>query len=148
MVSALTLPNPAPAALLPRTTALRPVSAGEAGARSGTGPQIEAEALREDELQRLHAPEAESHSPGGDGPEAGRFESAPRHDEERPHPAGETPTFPGGSAAFLAQLLAQDDPPDEPLDPYADASRAYVRLREERHIGLVIDVRDPVDVEV
>ncbi len=61
-------------------------------------------------------------------------------------PTGETPIFPGGTAAFIAQLFAQEEPEETTLDPFGDAGRAYERLREERHVGLVVDVRDPVDV--
>ena len=51
-----------PALPPPRATALRPISAGDAGARNSDKPQAEAEALREDELYRLRPEGAESHS--------------------------------------------------------------------------------------
>ena len=54
----------------------------------------------------------------------------------------------GGTAAFLAQLFAQDEPVEEQPDPFADASRAYERFREERDTSLFVDARDPIDVKV
>jgi len=56
--------------------------------------------------------------------------------------------LPGRTAAFLAQLLAQDEPLEEQPDPSGDASRAYERSREERDTSLFVDVRDPVDVKI
>ena len=64
------------------------------------------------------------------------------------HYAGETPSFPGGSAAFMAQIFAADERSAEPQGPVRDATKAYARFREERHAGQFIDVRDPVDVAV
>lgn len=136
-----------PALPPPRATALRPISAGDAGARSSDKPQAEAEALREDELYRLRPEGAESHSAsagtGSERPGAGE-EAGERHFEMR----SETPSFPGGTAAFLAQLFAQDDPLEEQPDAFGDASRAYERFLEERDTGLFVDVRDPVDVKI
>jgi hypothetical protein len=139
-----------PALPPPRVTALRPVSAGDAGTRS-TGsserPQIEAESLREDELYRLRPESAESHSAGAG---ASRQQSRTAEDDQPPGPAtpAETPSFPGGTSAFLTQLLAQEEPAQEHLDPFGDATRAYERFHEERDANLFIDVRDPVDVNI
>lgn len=136
-----------PALPPPRATALRPISAGDAGARNSDKPQAEAEALREDELYRLRPEGAESHSASagtsGERPSAGE-EAGERHFETR----SETPSFPGGTAAFLAQLFAQDEPVEEQPDPFGDATRAYERFREERDTGLFVDVRDPIDVKI
>lgn len=78
-ISASPILLPAPSAPPPRLIALRPIAAGDAGARAGTGtgPQFEAEALREDELFRLRAEPAESQS-SGSGPDRGRHEAARR----------------------------------------------------------------------
>lgn len=129
--------------------ALRPIAAGDAGARAGSGtkPEIEAEELREDELYRLQADRAESNA-SGSGLHQGRYKA---HVEDEGHSArheGETSSFPGGNAAFMAQLFAADEPSEEPQDPFGDATKAYDRFRERRHPGMVIDVRDPVDVAV
>ncbi len=148
-IAASPLLLPAPVVPPPRIIALRPIAAGDAGARagSGTGPQIEAEELREDELYRLQADRAESRS-SGSGSGRGRYEAHVEDESHSAHPAGETPSFPGGSAAFMAQLFAADEPSEEPQDPFGDATKAYDRFSEERHPGMVIDVRDPVDVAV
>lgn len=140
---------PVPSVPQARVIALRPVAAGDAGSRAGTGtePQTEAEALREDELYRLHAERVESQASGG-SPDRGRYEDHAEDDNHSGHYAGETPSFPGGTAAFMAQLFAADESSEESQDPFGDATRAYSRFREERHAGMVIDVRDPVDVEV
>jgi hypothetical protein len=134
------LPSPVQAS---RTVALRPISAGDAGARSGGKPEVDAEALREDELRRLYGPDLDKEY----SREGTRSGSAARSEDDDEEPAAvEIPVVGAGDAAFLAQLLAQDEPAEEPVDPYRDASRAYGRFREERHVGLVIDIRDPVDV--
>lgn len=139
-----------PALPPPRATALRPVSAGESGARntgSSDRPHIEAEELREDELHRLRPEGAESHTASAD---AGHERSHVSSNEEIPtaEARAETPSFPGGTTAFLTQLLAQKEPGEEQPDPYGDASRAYERFLEERDTGHVIDIRDPVDVNI
>ncbi len=147
MATALPSMQAYPALPPPRATALRPISAGDAGARSSDKPQAEAEALREDELYRLRPEGAESHSASagtsGERPSAGE-EAGERRFETR----SETPSFLRGAAAFLAQLLAQDEPVEEQPDPFGDASRAYERFREERDTSLFVDARDPIDVKV
>jgi hypothetical protein len=137
----------APPAHTPRAVALRPISAGDAGARSGRGPQPEAEALREDELLRLQSPGMGSRSAESRG-RTGHSSADVSDTTESHFNAGEAPGIPRSETAFLAQLFSQDEPEEASPDPYGDASRAYDRLREERHIGLVIDVREPVDFEV
>lgn len=137
---------PAPALPPPRLTALRPVAAGDAGARAGTGAQTDAEALREDELFRLRADPAEGQSSGG-SPDHGSRAGRAGDEEGDDHQERETPALPGGTAAFMVQLFGADDPEEAPQDPFGDATRAYGRFREERHAGMIIDVRDPVYLE-
>lgn len=141
-LSPLMLSAPAP---VPRPVMLRPVSAGEAGGRSGRGPKADADGLREDELRRLYG--SDLGDPSFDkGPQARQAEVSedPKEESERNicAPAGM------GDTAFLAQLLSQDEPAPEGSDPFGDASRAYERFHAERHMGMVIDLRDPVDVTV
>lgn len=146
-IAASSLLLPAPAVPPSRLTALRPVASADAGARLGTGPPMEAEELREDELFRLRAEPAEGRSSDA-GPDRAPPASRSQEDEGDNRPEGETPSLLGGTAAFMAQLFAADEPDEAPKDPFGDAARAYGRFREERHAGMVIDVRDPVDVAV
>ena len=147
MVTSLASSPVLPALPPPRATALRPVTAPDTGAGAGKRPDIEAEDLREEELRRLqpdgvHARSAHTHADAGDPGVASE------DDDEEAFASPETPSFPGGAAAFLAQLFAQEAPAEEQPDPFGDASRAYQRFREERDSGHFIDVRDPVDVQI
>lgn len=148
-IAASPLLPPTPVVPPLKMIALRPIAAGDAGSRAGSGtePQIEAEELREDELYRLQADRAETRS-SGSGPERRRYEAHAEDESRSAHHASETPSFPGGSAAFMAQLFAAEEPSEEAQDPFGDATKAYDRFSEERHPGMVIDVRDPVDVAV
>lgn len=133
----------------PRVSALRPVTAGDAGARNAGAserPQVEAEELREDELYRLRPEGADGHSASAGAGRQSR--TAAEEDQGDPSTAAETPSFPGGAAAFMAQLFAQEEPAEVQPDPFGDASRAYERFGEERDSTLFIDVRDPVDLMI
>lgn len=100
--------------------ALRPIAAGDAGARAGSGtkPEIEAEELREDELYRLQADRAESNA-SGSGLHQGRYKA---HVEDEGHSArheGETPSFPGGSAPSWPSSSLPTSRPKNPRTPSA-----------------------------
>jgi len=142
-LSPLMLPPPAS---VPRAVVLRPISASDGSARSGYGPGVDAEEVREEELRRLQGPEFED-QPRGKGPQAG-YSTPADETEADPDTRPETLGVGPSDTAFLAQLMAQEEPGEEAADAYGDASRAYERFREEGHTGLFIDVRDPVDVTV
>ncbi len=147
MVTSLASPPVLPALPPPRATALRPVSASDTGAGAGKRPDIEAEDLREEELRRLqpdgvHARSTHTKSGARDADESSKEEV------EDTFTAPQTPSLPGGGAAFLAQLFAQNEPAEDQPDPFGDATRAYRRFREERDAGHFIDIRDPIDVQI
>ncbi|MBM3546010.1 MAG: hypothetical protein FJX54_03585 [Alphaproteobacteria bacterium] len=126
-------------AVYPRPGALKPVAAG-ATTEGATGFDVEA-------LRRVGTFQAET------------LREAPRAPFEQPRPeAAETGTGRGGqgsgrrpagdSAPFLAQLLAQDQPPQRQRDPFAEAARAYSRFQEQPRTGFVLEVPAKVDVRV
>src|SRR5688572_6787835 len=108
-------------AIPPRSVALRPV---DANAQPQATPGFDAEALRR--TQALQATTLREASSGRTSEQRGDTAETGREDQ---HSSGRRPA--GDSAPFLAQLLAQDQPPSRPRDPFAQASRAYGRLQEE-----------------
>ncbi len=147
MVTSLVPPPAYPALPPPRATALRPVTSADASSDTGKRPDVEAEDLREDELKRLRPDGVHARS-GHAKADAGHTVPVPDDEADEAHESPETPSFPGGMAAFMAQLFAQDEPDEEQPDPFGDASRAYQRFREERDGGHFMDVREPVDVKI
>ena len=144
MVTSLASPPVLPALPPPRAAALRPVTAPDTGAGAGKRPDVEAEDLREDELKRLRPDGAHARS------NVDTEEASPESEDggEDGSATPESASIPGGTAAFLAQLFAQDEPAEDQPDPFGDATRAYRHLREERDAGHFIDIRDPIDVQI
>lgn len=125
-------------AIYPRSVALRPV---DVGAQPEAAPGIDAEALRR--AQALQAATLRE-APSERTPEQRRDTAETGREDQRS--GGRRPA--GDSAPFLAQLLAQDQPPPRPRDPFAQASRAYGRLQEEPRLGFVLDAPARIDVTV
>ena len=126
-------------ALSQRPVALRPI---DAGVRIGAAPGLEAEALRQAQAFQAEtlreAPSDRARQQSSDSSEAS---------QERSSSGGRgAPT--GDNTPFLAQLLAQDQPPPRQPNPFAEASRAYGRFREEPRTGFVLDLPERVDVRV
>lgn len=110
-----------------RPAALRPV---DAGVPAGFDPEA---------LRQSQAFQAEQRS------EQERTRSA--ESEHTGADAGRRQAFTGDNAAFVTQLLNQDQAsPKRPS--FADAARAYGRFREEPQSGFVIDLPSRVDVKV
>jgi hypothetical protein len=124
-------------AIPPRSVALRPV---DADAQPQATPGFDPEALRRTQALQAttlrEAPSGQTSEQRGDTAETGEDQRS----------SGRRPA--GDSAPFLAQLLAQDQPPSRPRDPFAQASRAYGRLQEEPRIGFVLDMPARIDVKV
>lgn len=124
-------------ALSQRSVALRPV---DAGVQLAPAPDLDAlrraQAFQTAALR--DAPGERARNPRDDAAETAREEAQPS--------GRRTPL--GNSAPFVAQLLAQDQPPSRRRDPFAEASRAYGRFREVPRTGFILDPPDRVDVTV
>ena len=112
--------------LTTRSMALRPIEAGVPTA-------FDADALRRDKT--LRAETIGEARPGDAGS---------RQADSRPAPGRTTPT---SNAAFVTQLLAQDQPTERRKSPFADAARAYGRFREEPKNGFVLDPPHRIDLK-
>jgi hypothetical protein len=123
-------------AVYPRTGVLRPVDAG-------TQPDFDAQALRRAQaLQAETLRETSGEQAQEQRPDAAEAEA----DRGRQGSRGQRPA--GDSAPFVAQLLAQDQPPPRRRDPFAEAARAYGRFREEPRVGFVLDAPARIDIRV
>lgn len=115
------------------STALRPVEAGVPTA-------FDADALRRgNTLQSETTGEARPEEASDKGGGAGSRQADPQPASGRPTPAS--------NAAFVAQLLAQDQPAERRRSPFADAARAYRRLSEEPKSGFVLDPPQRIDLK-
>jgi len=117
-------------ALAARPVAIRPADAGLA-------PAFDADALRRDATLRaetLDQSSQESNRSAGDR-QAGAEPAAGR-------------TASTSNAAFVTQLLAQDQPAERRRSPFAEAALAYGRFREEPKAGFILDPPRRVDVKV
>ncbi|MBL8688944.1 MAG: hypothetical protein JNL04_07575 [Rhodospirillaceae bacterium] len=109
-----------------RPAPLRPV---DAGVPAGLDPEAlrQSQAFQAERREQERTRSADSERAGAD---AGRREA-----------------FTGDNAAFVTQLLNQDQAsPKRPS--FADAARAYGRFQEEPRTGFVIDLPSRVDVKV
>ncbi|MBM3533583.1 MAG: hypothetical protein FJX60_11170 [Alphaproteobacteria bacterium] len=122
-------------AIYPQSRALRPV---DGGAFSEAAPGFDAEAHRQ-----VQALRAETLREAPSQPRDGREAAADRNQQDlrsrRPD---------GDSAPFLAQALAQDQPPSRRRGPFAEAARAYGRFQEAPRAGFVLDTPAKVDLKV
>lgn len=120
--------------LTARSMALRPIEAGVPTA-------FDADALRRDQALRAETVgKARAADAGETSGSASRRQAA-----SQPAPSQTTPT---GNAAFITQLLAQDQPAERRRTPFADAALAYGRFRKEPATGFVLDPPQRIDLKV
>ncbi len=113
-----------------RPVAIRPVDAGLA-------PSFDADALRRETALRAETlDQARQDGNRSAGDRQTRAEPA----------AGRTAST--SNAAFVTQLLAQDQPAERRRLPFAEASLAYGRFREEPKAGFILDAPQRVDLKV
>lgn len=120
--------------LTTRSMALRPIEAGVAAA-------FDADALRRDQALRTETV-GKGRAGGADEPREG---ANSRQATSQPAPGQTTPT---GNAAFVTQLLAQDQPAERRRTSFADVALAYGRFRKEPAAGFVLDLPQRIDVKV
>ncbi len=121
-------------ALTTRSMALRPVELG-------VPATFDAGAPRRD--QALLGETVGKARPGDAGETGGGARS--RQAASQATPGRTTPT---DNAAFIAQLLAQDQPAERRRSAFADAALAYGRFRKEPAAGFVLDPPQRVDLKV
>lgn len=117
-------------ALAARPVAIRPTDANLA-------PSFDAEALRRETALRaetLDQDRQENNRRAGDR-------------QASPEPAARLTAL-AGNAAFVTQLLAQDQPAERRSSPFAEAALAYRRFREEPKAGFILDLPKRVDLKV
>lgn len=110
-----------------RPAALRPV---DAGVPAGFDP----EALRQSQTFQAEQRREQERTRSADSERAGTD-------------AGRRQALTGDNAAFVTQLLNQDQAAPKPPS-FADATRAYSRFREEPRSGFILDQPARIDVKV
>jgi hypothetical protein len=127
-------------ALTPRTAAVRPLLAMEAGARADTRPFMQSEPPQ---VQGA-APEQDSGGQSGPGSRPGaRHREQPAATPE----SGDEPVTIAFSPEFLAQALAQLDAGEHPLEAFDEAARAYRRTQPDAVTNMLLETSEHIDFD-